>query len=64
LASGIRAISGVLNPVKITNAAKADAMLNECGDKMAKLRTGYCQDLTNKMDVAVLYSMPPTDLQE
>jgi hypothetical protein len=64
LASGIKAISGVLNPVKITNAAKADAMLDDWDDKLAKLRTEYSQDLTNKMKVAVLYSMLPKDLQE
>jgi hypothetical protein len=64
LASGIKAISGVLNPAKITNAAKADAMLDEWDDKLAKLRTEYSQDLTSKMKVAVLYSMLPKDLQE
>ena len=64
LASGIKAISGVLNPVKITNAAKADAMLDDWDDKLTKLKTEYSQDLTNKMKVAVLYSMLPKDLQE
>jgi hypothetical protein len=64
LASGIKAISGVLNPTKITNAAKADTMLDEWDDKLAKLRTEYSQDLTSKMKVAVLYSMLPKDLQE
>ena len=64
LASGIKAISGVLNPTKITNAAKADTMLDEWDDRLAKLRTEYSQDLTSKMKVAVLYSMLPKDLQE
>jgi hypothetical protein len=64
LASGIKAISSVLNPQKITNAAKADTMLDEWDDRLAKLRTEYSQDLTSKMKVAVLYSMLPKDLQE
>jgi len=53
-----------LNPAKITNAARADTMLDEWDDKLAKLRTEYSQDLTSKMKVAVLYSMLPKDLQE
>jgi hypothetical protein len=64
LASGIKAISSVLNPQKITNAAKADMMLDEWDDRLAKLRTEYSQDLTSKMKVAVLYSMLPKDMQE
>jgi hypothetical protein len=64
LASGIKAISSVLNPQKITNAAKADTMLDEWDDRLAKLRTEYSQDLTSKMKVAVLYSMLPKDMQE
>ena len=59
LASGIKAISGVLNPARITQAAKADSILDEWDDKLTKLRTEYSQDLTNKMKVAVLYSMLP-----
>ena len=64
LASGIKAISGVLNPAKITQTAKVDSILDEWDDKLAKLRTEYSQDLTNKMKVAVLYSMLPRDMQE
>jgi hypothetical protein len=49
---------------KITQAAKADMILDEWDEKLAKLRTQYSQDLTNKMKVALMYSMLPKDLQE
>ena len=37
LASGVKAISQVLNPGKITIAPKADSMIDAWEDKMAKL---------------------------
>jgi hypothetical protein len=64
LASGIKAISAVLNPPKVTNAAKADTVLDEWEDKLVKLSSEYSQALTNKMKVAVLYAMLPKELQE
>jgi hypothetical protein len=64
LASGIKAISQVLNPPKISQAVKADAVLDEWEDKLTKLSTEYSQALTNKMKVAVMYSMLPKDMQE
>ena len=64
LASGIKAISQVLNPPKINQAVKADAILDEWEDKLTKLSTEYSQALTSKMKVAVLYSMLPKDMQE
>ena len=64
LASGIKAISAVLNPNKVTQSSKADQVLDEWDDKLVKLQTEYGQTLTNKMKVAVLYSMMPKDMQE
>jgi hypothetical protein len=64
LASGIKAVSAVLNPNRITNSSKADQVLDEWDDKLVKLQTEYGQNLTNKMKVAVLYSMMPKDMQQ
>ena len=64
LASGIKAISSVLSPGKIGQAAKADSELERWEDRMAKLSTEYGQVLSANMKVAVLYSMLPKDLQE
>ena len=64
LASGIKSISAALNPQKIATASKADSVVDEWEDKLVKLQTEYGQVLTNKMKVAVLYSMMPKDLQE
>ena len=64
LASGIRAISSVLTPPKVTHATKADQTLDEWEDKIAKLSTEYGQELTSKVKVAVLYAMMPKDMQE
>jgi hypothetical protein len=64
LASGIKSISAALNPQRIATASKADSVLDEWEDKLVKLQTEYGQVLTNKMKVAVLYSMMPKDLQE
>jgi hypothetical protein len=64
LASGIKAISAVLNPPKVSQAAKADQVLDEWEDKMVKLQVEYGQMITSKMKVAVLYAMMPKDLQE
>ena len=64
LASGVKAISQVLNPGKITNAPKADSMIDIWEDKMAKLSAEYGEVISAKMKVAVLYAMLPKDLQE
>ena len=64
LASGVKAISQVLNPPKITDAKKADFAIEVWEDKMAKLSVEYGESLTNKVKVAVLYGMLPKDLQE
>ena len=64
LASGIEAISAVLNPARVSQAAKADQVLDEWEDKMVKLQVEYGQVITSKMKVAVLYAMMPKDLQE
>ena len=55
LASGVKAISQVLNPDKITNAPKAVCTWE---DKMAKLSAEYCEVISAKMKVAVLYRPP------
>ena len=64
LASGIKMISSVLNPGKISNAARADTMIEEWEDKMTKLHVEYDEEISAKMKVAVLYAMLPKDLQE
>lgn len=64
LASWIKAISSSLSPNKIVRATKADQEIEEWEDRTAKLRTQYGQELTAKMNVAVLYAMLPKDLQE
>ena len=64
LASGVKAISVVLNPGKITNAMKADHAIDAWEDNMEKLVREYGETITAKMRVAVLYSMLPKDLQE
>ncbi len=64
LASGIKAISSVLTPPKVTNATKADHCLDEWEDKLVKLNTEYGQAITAKVKVAVVYGMMPKDLQE
>ena len=64
LASGVKAISQVLNPGKIINAPKADSMIDAWEDKMAKLSAEYGEEVSAKMKVAVLYAMLPKDLQE
>ena len=52
------------NPGKITNAPKADSMIDAWEDKMAKLSAEYGEVISAKMKVAVLYAMLPKDLQE
>jgi hypothetical protein len=64
LAAGIKAISPVLSPGKITQAAKADAEIETSEENISKLNTEYGQELSAKMNVAVLYSMLPKDIQE
>ena len=64
LASGIKAISAVLIPPKVNQAMKADHYLDEWEDKLAKLNIEYGQNVTAKVQVAVLYGMMPKDLQE
>ena len=62
LASGVKAISQVLNPGKIINAPKADSMIDAWEDKTAKLSAEYGEEVSAKMKVAVLYAMLPKDL--
>ena len=57
LASGVKAISQVLNPSKITNAPKADSMIDAWEDKMAKLSAERGVEVSAKMKVEVLYAM-------
>ena len=64
LASGVKAISQVLNPAKIMDAKKADVAIDVWEDKIAKLSIEYGETVTHKVKVAVLYSMLPKDLQE
>ena len=64
LASGVKAISQVLNPGKIINAPKADSMIDAWDDKMAKLSAEFGEEVSAKMKVAVLHAMLPKDLQE
>ena len=63
LASSVTAISNVLNPWKITNAAKADFAIDAWEDNLAKLAREYGEVVSAKMRVAVLYSILPKDLQ-
>lgn len=64
LASGVKAISQVLAPNKIANASKADMLIDDWEDRVAKLNTEYGEGISAKMKVAVLYAMLPKDLQE
>lgn len=64
LASGVKAISQVLNPPKITNSTKADTAIDAWEEKMVKLNVEYGEELSSKMKVAVMYSILPKDLQE
>ena len=64
LASGVKAISQVLTPVKITEAKKADIAIDVWEDKIAKLSIEYGETVSYKVRVAVLYGMLPKDLQE
>lgn len=64
LASGVKAISQVLTPPKITIATKADLSIEAWEDKIVKLDVEYGEKISAKMKVAVLYSMLPKDLQE
>jgi hypothetical protein len=64
LASGIKRISAVLSPGKVTQAAKADVEIEQWEDAMTRLNIEYDQEISAKMKVAVLYSMLPKELQE
>ena len=64
LASGVKCISQVLAPTKITNASKADVAIEAWEDRVAKLAIEYGEEISAKMKVAVLYAMLPKDLQE
>ena len=64
LASGVKCISQVLAPTKITNASKADIAIEAWEDKVTKLGIEYGEEISAKMKVAVLYAMLPKDLQE
>ena len=57
LASGVKAISQVLNPGKITNAPEADPMIDAWEDRMAKLGAEYGEELPRRWSVlhAMLY---------
>ena len=63
LASGIKTMSKVLNPGKITSAAKADVMIEEWEERMTKLSIEYDEGVSAKMKVAILNSMLPKYLQ-
>ena len=64
LGSGIKAISAVLAPAKVANAAKVDHAIDAWEDSLAKLSKEYGEVISAKMKVAVLYGMLPKDLQE
>ena len=64
LASGVKLISQVLNPAKISDARKADVAIEMWDDKLVKLSTEYGEKLSDKLKLAVLYGMLPKDLQE
>ena len=64
LASGVKAISQVMNPQKIMSATKADTCIEAWEDKVVKLDVEYGETLSSKMKVAILYSMLPKDLQQ
>ena len=64
LASGVKAISAVLNPAKISQVTKADSALEYWEDRVAKLAKEYNETISSKVSVAVLYGMLPKDLQE
>ena len=49
LASGIKMISNVLNLGKISNAARADTMIEEWEDKVTKLHVEYDEEISAKM---------------
>jgi hypothetical protein len=64
LASGVKAISQVMNPPKIADAKRADTAIEMWEDRMKKLDVEYGETFTSKMKVAVLYNTLPKDLQE
>lgn len=64
LTSGIKAISMVRSPWKITKAAKADREFELWEDRMAKLNSEYGQQLSNKVKVAVPHAILRKDLEE
>ena len=64
LASGVKLISQVLNPQKITDARKADTAIETWAGKLVRLKTECGEELTYKLKLAVLYGMLPKDLQE
>ena len=57
-------MSQMLNPPKITDARKADMAIEVWDDRLVKLHAEYGEKITSKLQVAVLYSMLPKDLQE
>ena len=64
LASGVKAITAVLAPPRVSQANRVDQTLDEWEDRLVKLGTEYGQELTAKVKVAVLYGMMPKDLQD
>ena len=64
LASGVKAISAVLNPNKITDPKKMDVMLDLWDNRLSKLQAEYNETLSEKMKLAALYGMLPKEFQE
>ena len=64
LASGVKAISNVMNPPRITDPKKADLAIEIWEDRIGFLDSEYGETLSSKMKMAVLYAMLPKDLQE
>ena len=64
LASGVKAVSNVVNPSRITDPKKADLAIEIWEGLSGKLDSEYGKTLSSKMQMAVLYAMLPKDLQE
>ena len=64
LASGVKAISNVMNPPRITDPKKAALAIEIWDDRIGKLDSEYGETLSSKMKMAVLFAMLPKDLQE
>ena len=53
-----------MNPPKITDPKKINAMIDLREDNMSKLLTEYNEQLSNKVKLAALYGMLPKECQE